>query len=434
MKICSNKDLKVMTAVMASAILLGGCTMPAPAKTTDPVKNAPELKTEINLKEVATTAYDADVMDELYRKYCFDLLSQTVKDHGGNGNVMISPASVMMAVDMVAAGAKGDSLKQLTDLFAAGQGPLTQQAYASALMEKINSSEKVDFSCANAVWSNKTLLGDKVNAEYIGYIQDTFDAEYNVRNFDKKTPAEINSWIDKHTDHMIKEVIGDLDPLTVMVLVNAIAFDAKWADPYDEHQVNEGEFTKWDGSTQKVDFLHGDEKSYFETGKATGFMKAYEGGQYSFLVILPTDESVSANEFVMNFTAADYEEFIGSVSYEYKVYTKMPVFESDFEFLMNDTLENLGAKNVFHKETADLSGIAGDPGDLYISKVIHKTHIEVNADGTKAAAVTAITLDAAGAAFIETEFRDVFCDRPFVYAIVDNETMAPVFVGTVNEV
>ena len=434
MKICSKKDIRIMAAVMASSILLGGCSAASKPEETQAVKNDPELKAEINLKEVKTTEYDKETMDEQYRRYCFDLLSQTVKDYGGEGNVMISPASIMMAVDMVAAGAKGDSLRQLTDLFAVGEGPLNQQAYASDMMEKINSSEKVDFSCANAVWSNRKILGDAVNLEYIDYIKETFDAEYRVRNFDAKTPEEINAWIDEHTDHMIKDVIANLDPSTVMVLVNAISFDGKWAEPYEEYQVRDGEFTKWDGTTQDVDFLHGAEAAYFETEKATGFMKAYEGGQYSFLAILPSDESVSANEFAKNFTAADYEEFIDSLTYEYDVYTSMPAFESDFTFALNDTLENLGAKNALHAETADLSGIAGNPGELYISKVIHKTHIEVDASGTKAAAVTVLTLDAAGAIMIEKEFRNVECDRPFVYAIVDNETMAPIFIGTVNEV
>ena len=148
MKICSKKGIKVLTGVLAASMLLGGCTFTTNKK---PVKNDNNAKTEINLNEIKTTQFDQEVMDEQYRRYCFDLLSQTIKDYGSESNVMISPASVMMALDMVAAGAKGDSLQQLTDLFAAGQGPLTQQAYASALMDKINEAEQIDFSCANAV-------------------------------------------------------------------------------------------------------------------------------------------------------------------------------------------------------------------------------------------------------------------------------------------
>ncbi len=435
MKICSKKDLKAMTGILAATMLLGGCSITGNVnKSTNVIKGDPDLKTEINLNEVSETKFDKNQMDQKYRRYCLDIFSRTVKDYGTDENVMISPASIMMALDMVAAGAKGETLKQLTDLFAEGQGPLEQQAYASALMDRINESENVEFSCANAVWSNKTLLGDSVNLEYIDYIQDTFKAEYNVSEFNSKTPAEINSWVDKHTDHMIKEVIRSLEPSTVMVLVNAISFDGKWADPYEEDQVRSGDFRTSDGKTVSVDFLHGTETAYYETEKATGFLKYYKGGEYAFLAILPTDENISANEFVKNFTAEDYEKFIESENKEYEVITKLPKFNSDFEFTMNDTLENLGASDAFHAETADLSGIAGTKGDLYISKVIHKTHIEVDADGTKAAAVTAVTLDAGSCIEFEQEFRYVECDRPFAYAIVDTTTMAPVFIGTVNAV
>ena len=184
MKICSRKDLKVMTGAMAASLLLGGCSAAAtpttPTTTSKTLQNDPSIKAEINFKDVEKTDYDQKLMDQEYRRYCFGILSQTIKDRGTGENVMISPASIMMALDMVAAGAKGDTLKELTDLFAAGQGPLTQQAYAADLMDKINGSQDIRFTCANAVWNNGLLLGDSVNMDYVDYIQDTFLAEYTV--------------------------------------------------------------------------------------------------------------------------------------------------------------------------------------------------------------------------------------------------------------
>lgn len=432
MKICSKKDIKVVTGVMAASLLFSGCAV---TKQKDkPLKNDSSIKTEIDLNKISDTKYDDDEMDELYWNYCFDLFSQTIKDYGGDGNVMISPTSIMMALDMVAAGTKGESLEQLTELFAAGKGPLEQQAYASAIMDKINSSKDVKFSCANAVWADGDYFGNTINAEYVDYIKDTFLAEYKVTVFNDKTPDEINSWIYDHTDHMIKKVLSQLDPETVMVLVNAISFDAKWEDKYEENQITEGKFTKADGETQKVTYLNDTTKRYFETEKATGFMKNYKGGEYAFLAILPADESISANEFAKNFTAEDYEKFISSVTTAYDVHSKMPEFKYDYETTVNDTLKNLGCSDIFDRSKANLSGIAGNPGDLYVSKVIHKTHIEVDRKGTKAAAVTVVTVDAKCAVEDFVETKVVNCDRPFVYAIVDTKTMAPVFIGTVNEV
>ena len=430
MRICTKKDIRIITGVMAASLIFSGCSVNL--KKDKPLKDNPKIKTEINLDKVGETQYDRNLMEKEYRRFSLDLLNQTIKDADGEGNVMVSPASVMMALDMVAAGAKGDTLKQLTDLFAKGQGPLDQQAFAAALMDKINGSKDVDFTCANAVWSNEKSLGDGINTRYVDYIKETFLAEYKAEAFGKDTADEINKWADEHTKHMINKIINDLDPDAAMVLVNAICFDGKWETEYEDYQVNTGKFTKADGSTQNVMFLSDETRDYFETDKATGFMKAYKGGEYAFLAILPKDGSISANAFAKDFTAEDYEKFIKSASTEWDVYSKMPEFKSDFELTMNDTLKTLGAGDVFDENKADLSGIAGEPGDLFVSKVIHKTHIEVDRTGTKAAAVTAVSVETASAE--PPEFKTVNCDRPFVYAIVDVRTMTPIFIGTVNEV
>lgn len=432
MKICSKKDIKVLTGIMAATMLLGGCTGKKPSGK--PLKNDPSIKAEINFSDVKKTDYDKDLMDAEYKRYCFDLLSQTIRDYGSDGNVMISPASIMMALDMVAAGAKEDSLRQLTDLFAKEQGPLSQQAYAASLMDKINNSKDVDFACANAVWNNSLLLGDMVNTEYVDYIRETFLAEYTVTDFNNKTCDEINGWIYDHTDKKIKKMIEELDRDTVMVLVNAITFDGKWEEPYEKDNVKDGDFTAANGKVQKATFLNDTSYIYFETDKATGFTKNYKGGEYAFLAILPKDASVSANEFAKSFTSKDYEDFISSRTAEYTVYSKMPEFKSDFRFLMNDTVKNLGAGDIFEPGKADFSGIAGKPGDMYVSVVLHQTHIEVDANGTRASAATVVmmTKNAAVEDFSNDKF--VICNRPYVYAIVDTKTMAPVFIGTVNRV
>jgi serpin B len=145
-----------------------------------------------------------------------------------NCNIMVSPASIMMALDMCAAGAKGETLKQLSDLFAKDVDPLQQQAFASEMMKRINNSQKIRFDCANAVWSNDSYLNGKVNATYTDYIRKTFGAEFNAAKFTSGTHEEINKWVDGKTNHMIPKLLDDpLDPLTVMVLVKAIRFEAQ---------------------------------------------------------------------------------------------------------------------------------------------------------------------------------------------------------------
>lgn len=422
------KKTKIVSAVLAATLFLGGCSIGSGDK---PIKNDTQAKTEIDLDKVQDTEYDGKLMQQEYINYCFELLSQTIEDTDTEDNVMISPASIMMALDMVAAGAKGDTLRQLTDLFAEGQEALEQQAFAAALMDRINGARNVDFSCANAVWSNEAILGNKVNADYVEYIQETFLADYKVQKFSKKTPDEINDWVKDHTDHMIKKVVEKLDPDVAMVLVNAIAFEAKWAEPYKDHQIEKGDFTASDGTVQNATFLNEKMGIYFENDKAEGFLKSYYG-DYAFIVMLPKDETISANEFIKDFSGSDFLTFLRGRTSEYDVYTKLPEFKYDFDYSVNDTIANLGAGDVLDPEKADLSGIAGKPGDLYVSQVIHKTHIELDRNGTKAAAATSVMVAAGAAMPQEKEIREVFCDRPFAYAIIDTETAMPIFIGTVN--
>ena len=350
-----------------------------------------------------------------------------------NCNIMISPASIMMALDMCAAGAKAETLKQLSDLFAKDVDPLEQQAFASEMMKRFNASQKIKFNCANAVWSNDKILNGKVNTTYTDYIKKTFEAEFNSVKFGPSTHKEINKWVDDKTNHMIPELLNQ--PLTedaIMVLVNAIRFEAQWAKGYEDGQVMNMEFYGIGGETD-ASMLSSTEKGYFETDKATGFIKYYEGEEYAFVAILPKDTKAEANDFMKSFTYEDYKKFIDSRSDE-DVRALMPEFKSDYGNKLNETVAKLGVTDAFDQDKADFSGIADTKdGNFYISEIIHKTHIEVDRKGTKAAAATAITMKVAGVAPAR-KIKEVICNRPYCYAIVDTVSMNPIFIGTVNTV
>ena len=420
-----------MAAGIACVMMLSGCAKNKPS-ADKPLKNDPAVKTELKLDQVADQKFDENKMNEGYGEYSFKLLAETAANAQKN-NIMISPASIMMALDMCAAGAKGETLKQMNDLFAKDSDPLQQQAFASEMMKRINNSQKVTFSCANAVWNNASVLGDKVNTSYVDYIKKTFEAEFRSTAFDNNTHKEINKWVDEKTNHMIPDALTTpLDPLAVMVLVNAIRFEGKWTSEYKDSQISERDFKGTNG-TEKTTMLSSTEKGYFSTSKATGFIKYYEGDEYAFVAILPNDSKLNANDFIKNFSYADYKEFIQSRK-NVDVNTLMPEFKSDYETRVNDQLNALGMKDAFDPTKADFTGIANLEGkNMYISKVIHKTHIEVDRKGTKAAAVTSVEVDCES--IVEPEDpKSVICDRPYVYAIVDTVSMNPIFIGTVNSV
>ena len=421
---------RAVVAALAAFMLLTGCSKSAPSEK--PLKNDPLVKTEIDLSKVSTQKYDETKMNDGYGEFTFKMLQMTAAN-AQKSNIMISPASLMMALDMCAAGAKEETLKQLNDLFAKDTDPLEQQAFASDLMKRINNARKVDFACANAVWNNENVLGDKVNSSYIEYIRKTFDADFRSVKFDNNTHNVINKWVDEKTKHMIPTLFSEpFNSKTAMVLVNAIRFEAQWKNGYQDGQISKRAFDGTEGK-QTVTMLSSTENGYFSTVDATGFIKYYEGEEYAFVAILPNDRNISANDFLKKFTYDDYKKFIKSRTGE-EVITMMPEFKSDFTMEPAEYLKALGAKDAFDPDHANFKGIAEThPKNIYISRVIHKTHIEVDSKGTKAAAATGITLEE-NAAMPAEQPKEVICDRPYVYAIVDTLTMNPIFIGTVNNV
>lgn len=429
-----NTTRILSTAIMASMILASGCSQVNPDGSQMPTD--PDLfNTSIDYEELENCSYDQNGFVTDYNDYSFRIMSQVLSDEDRNENVMISPASIMFAMDLAASGSNGNTLTQITDLFSEGADPLEQQAFAAEMMDHIGSSEGVSFNCANAVWTNQLRMSSGLNPSYQDYIEEYFDAEAIQEEFSADTVNEINSWINDHTNGMIDHVLDDLAPHTIAVLVNAIAFEGDWAEPYDDSQVSEMSFNTSNGTEIDVDMLCGESAYYFENDDATGFIRDYEGGDYALLVMLPTDESISANEFLSDFSSEDYNEFIASKTSEYEVYTRIPEFDYDYDVSLVNALVSLGVEDAFDENLADFTGIGtADSGNrIYISDVLHNTHIELDREGTRAAASTTIIMvDSACAPVDEDMIRYVYCDRPFAYAIVDTQTMNPLFLGTYN--
>ena len=420
---------KIITAVLMAAMLLSGCTAGNnTVKVTEPIVK-PTFKTEytpINYSALSNEQYDEKAMEEEYMKFVFEFFSKTAAK-SETGNMMVSPASLMFALDLAAAGAGGDTLKQIAEAVGSGEDPEKTLKFASDLMNKINSSEGVSFKAANAEWFNSARYGDNVNKDYLNYVKEMYGAEVNFSEFNDKTLKEINDWTSDHTNKMIPEIIKELDPNYAAVLVNAMAFDGKWEKEYED--APEAVFHGSAGD-KNTPFLFGSERAYFETGEAIGFRKNYKGGQYSFVTMLPKDSNVNIKDFASKLSYDKYKEFIGSQT-NIEVWTQMPEFKSDYEVNPMEVLSELGIKDAFNSDAADFRGIA-DTG-LYIQKIIHKTAIEVNKGGTKASAATAVMMTE-GAVMEPEEHKEVYLNRPFVYAIVDNATDMPVFIGSIENV
>lgn len=336
----------------------------------------------------------------------------------GERNTLVSPLSVLLALGMTANGADGETLAQMEHTLGSDVENLNYYLYS--LMDGQSDQLKL----ANAIWFRDYGLTVKdtfleTNANY--YQADMFQAPMNAA-----TAGEINAWVEEHTDRMIPGIIDELDPDTVMCLVNALAFDAKWEEIYLEHQVGESTFNAANGLPRTVEYMNSQEYAYLEDENAAGFVKYYEGRNYAFAALLP-NEGVSVEDYVNSLTGTHLQEMLASPR-RITTYATIPKFETEYDAELSEVLKAMGMTDAFDADGADFSRMATAEYNIYISQVLHKTEISVAEEGTRASAVTAV-IAAYGAAPIE-DYRTVTLNRPFVYMIFDCQENVPLFLGT----
>ena len=335
------------------------------------------------------------------------------------GDALISPVSVLAALAMAEAGAEGETLAQMEEVF--GVDAETMRLALSAYMSSVAGTEA---KTANAIWfrddgsftPNEDFLADC--ASFAG--ADVFADEFTAA-----LAGEINGWIKEHTDGMIKDVLDEIDPSAVMYLVNALAFEADWAEQYEEYQVRDGEFNAEDG-VKTVEMMYSDEHVYLEGDGFTGFMKPYKGGRYAFAALLPDSSLEALLGSLTGETLADALENAQNTPVE----TATPGFSSEYAAELSETLMGMGMADAFDGETADFSGMGRSAlGNIYINRVLHKTFIDVTPQGTRAGAATVVEMNAESAM---EDVKQVYLDRPFAYMIVDTQYNIPLFFGVVT--
>ena len=402
--------------VCAMAVNLTGCTMKVQAK------DLMEGITPNNVDALDDlSSQNADVTDFAIR------LFKASNDKGKN--TLISPLSVLCALAMTANGAEEETLAQMEEVL----GMTTEELnlYLYSYMKNLPQGDKYKLSLANSIWFTEDERFT-VNQDFLQTNADYYGADIYKAPFDKQTLKDINNWVKQNTDGMIPEILDQIPPEAIMYLVNALAFEAEWSEIYEKHQVKDGEFTKEDGTKQEVKFMYGSEGTYFEDEKATGFMKRYKGGKYAFVAMLP-NEGVSVSEYIASLDGESLNALLANPQYA-TVRTSIPKFETEYKVEMSDILQSMGITEAFDMYNADFEGLGtSTDGNIYISRVLHKTFISVGEKGTKAGAVTIVDMKN-GAAAEPTEPKEVYLDRPFVYMLVDCENNIPFFIGTMMNV
>ncbi len=354
------------------------------------------------------------------------IFQKTYQAEEADKTLLISPLSILTALAMTANGAGGNTLKEMEALLGSGSLSLAElNAYLHTYLNTLPSSEMAKFSFANGIWFKdveRFVVEDAFLQKNVNY----FDAAIRKAPFDDSTVQEINQWVDLHTDHMIPSLLSELSEDTLMLLINALVFDAKWEVPFDRAEAIKGPFANLEGGEDQAEYMYGTEYLYLEDENTIGFMKEYKGDSYRFVALLPKDEK-GFESWIDGISGESLQALLAGVSRE-KTYISLPKFSYDYSTGLTKVLHDLGMKDAFG-DSADFRGISEET-KLYISNVIHKTHIDLDSDGTRAAAVTAVTLDSATA--IEEPPKEVYLTRPFVYMIIDTATNLPIFMGTVT--
>ncbi|MBO6107883.1 MAG: Ig-like domain-containing protein [Eubacterium sp.] len=393
---------------------------------------------EPKLSDEFTGDKDAPI-DEAFadqvRDFSVDMFRIAAADDVSSGkNTMISPFSVLTDMMMAAGGADGTTLDEMKKVMCGSVGFDSFRKSLSDLNARFFYSDPVIFHMANSVWVRDEDDRIKVKQSFLSDSLKWYNAEAYQVPFDAAFAEKVNAWVNKNTLGMIPKLMeGAPADSDVMHLINAIAFEGAWAEPYTDFQIYEkGEFTSAKGEKEKATMLCDTQSTYFHDENATGFARPYEGYSYSFVAILP-NENISAADYLKNLDGKTFANFIGSSQGGYDVHTRIPEFAYDYSNELNAPLKEMGIKNAFD-EDADFSSMAETKsGALYIDKVIHKTHIELDRNGTKAAAVTDVSMsDTTSLEPDPKKSIDIFLDRPFIYAIIERDTGIPVFMGVLN--
>jgi serpin B len=424
---------KRLIAVILSLVLISGCNESIPSNETPPQTTAHTQSSEPpTLPTYVTDPLSPEKqagLNDVIADFTVGLFKRAFAE-APDENSLVSPLSVMLALTVTANGADNDTLSEMSEVLTGNNIIFTDfTEWLAVYAHNLPSGEGALLNIANLIWYRDSAF--EISEDFLLTAAEYFSAQIEGSDFDEKTLKDINAWVKAKTDGMTDKILDRINPLDVMYLINAIAFDAEWAKPYTEFGVRKGDFTAIDGSAQEAEFMDSLERVYIETDNATGFVKPYKNHNYSFAALLPNEE-VSITDFVAEMSGAALLSALSSTAYE-GVQASMPKFSFDYKITMNGILAEMGMPTAFEEADADFTRLGkSHTGNIFIDAVMHKTFIEVNEAGTRAVAVTCVAMGGEDGGPDIT--KTVILDRPFVFAIIDNATALPIFIGALTEI
>ena len=417
---CWNRVCALLLAIFLLLFSAAGCgTVKAEKK---------DLMEGVSAQQVIASG---GLTDEAIRStvaFSLDLFRRAVAL--GKENALISPASVLLALGMVANGADKDTLTAFENVLGRyGLSLADINLACRELEEKLKAvGGSTVQSVANSIWYDKNF---EANKDFLQADKDYYEAAAYVADLsDSKTVEEINQWVEKNTNGLITDMIDSIPAQAIMLLFNTIYLKAVWQEQFDANDDNDGPFTLSNGNTVIATYMRNalGEETYLHNDEANGILLPYDDGNLAYVAILPT-EGTTVEDYVCLLDEDGLKGLLDSAE-QTNVRLLLPKYTVYFDTVLNDLLCDMGLSLAFDPDHADFSKMGSADGNIFISKVIHKTCMKVNELGTEAAAATGVVMEATS--MPADDFITLTFDRPFVYAVIELDTGIPVFMGIMN--
>ena len=363
--------------------------------------------------------------------FSFDIFKEIYETN--EDNLFISPYSIFTALAMTYEGARSETAEEMANVLSVEQDNESFHNYMKNLYEVLNTkNSEYNISTANALWVKENF---QLLEAYLALIKDYYGGDATEIDYSNPTEAAeiINQWVEDQTNGLIEDLITPdaISPLTALILTNAIYFKGIWKTQFDPVNTTDRSFETTAGTSLEAPTMiiedAGDVFSYTETDEVQILEMPYTGDDISMIVVLPKNNDLSS---IINSVDNDmFSMWMDSLDEEY-VDIYLPKFEVETSYNLNDYLKALGM-NIPFSSSADFSGVTGAK-DLFISEVVHKAFIDVNEEGTEAAAATAVimTTGVNGGSSSGIIFD---CNHPFMYFIRHNDTGTILFIGSIED-
>lgn len=419
-------------------IIIAGCTGTTPVPSGSPGNLVTTETTMHPIETPAGTPKDTTAVTETNNRFAFDLYSRLAKDPEYTGsNLFFSPFSLSSALAITYEGAKGKTADEIRSVFYFPDNATALRGGFSAMNAGINSGDSsYSLRTANALWAERSypFLTDYVTTAERSYGAKTTNLDFIGQPEDSR--VTINTWVEDKTEDRIKDLIpaGVIDPMTRLVITNAIYFKGDWVKQFDKNKTTDTEFRTAPGKTVKIPMMQRTDEDaiylYAENNDLQMLSMPYEhttGKELSMVILLPRTDSLTTTETSLS---ADTLSALQQSAESRRVKVFFPKYTLKTKYAMlGRTLAAMGMPTAF-SGNADFSGMDGTK-NLLISDVIHQAFVDVNEEGTEAAAATAVVMKLAVAPANPEPVPVFRADHPFIFLIRDDDTGSILFMGRV---